>query len=101
MPKVQVHHTSAKSPNDSLTQIQTFFENDADMKKIDDKIRCQFDPKTLQGQVTGSQFKANIQIKPQGSGSEISVIVDLPLLLTPFKGKIEELLKKKLNKHLA
>jgi hypothetical protein len=101
MPKVQVDHRSTKNASDLLQLIQDFFYTDTDMRKIDSKIQCHFDPQKLSGRVTGSQFKAEIRVSPQSPGSLISVIVDLPLLLTPLKGKVEKILKEKLEKHLA
>ncbi len=101
MPKVQVDHQSSKPAAELLQRIRNFFETDPDMKKIDSQVQCHFDANQFSGRVTGSQFKAEIQIRPQSSGSLISVVVDLPLLLTPLKGKVEKILREKLEKHLA
>jgi hypothetical protein len=101
MPKITVDHRSSKSAPDALTTIQKFFETDADLRRLDPKMTCQFSESTLSGKVNSSQFKADIKVKSEGAGSQVSVVVDLPLLLTPFKGKVEETLKKKLSKYLS
>lgn len=101
MPKISVDHQSSKSAPEALATIQKFFETDPDLRRLDPKLSCQFSESTLSGKVNGSQFKADIKVKSEGLGSSVSVIVDLPLLLTPFKGKVEETLKKKLSKYLA
>jgi hypothetical protein len=101
MPKFTVDHPSTLPANDALAKIKTFFENDQDIRRIDPKIQCRFNESELKGDVTGSQFKAQVKVNPDGAGSKISVTIDLPLLLTPFKGKVEEMIKKKLGKNLA
>ena len=55
----------------------------------------------MTGKAKGNQFKADINITSSAQGSSIEVIVDLPLLLTPFKGKVQETIERKLSKHLA
>jgi hypothetical protein len=101
MPKVTVDHNTSLSSDAAFEKIKTFFETDADLKKIDDSIKVEFKPGSQNGKVTGKQFKADIIVKDGGKGSLVSVIVDLPFLLTPFKGKVQETIQKKLNKYLA
>ncbi len=101
MPKISIDHQSSISAQDAMSKIKTFFESDKDLQHIDPKISCQFDEKSMKGKVTGSQFKADVTVQSQGAGSQVTVVVDLPLLLTPFKGKVEETVKRKLSKYLA
>jgi hypothetical protein len=101
MPKISIDHPSSIPADQAMSTIKNFFENDKDLQRIDSKIKCQFSPGELKGKVLGSQFKADIEVKAAGKGSEIRVVVDLPLILTPFKGKVEETLRKKLSQHLA
>lgn len=101
MPKISVDHKSTKSAPEALGILKNFFETDQDLRRLDPKLSCDFSESTLSGKVNGSQFKANIAVKADGHGSQVSVVIDLPLLLSPFKGKVEETLKKKLSKFLA
>lgn len=101
MPKITVDHNSSLQTPDATAKIRDFFENDADLKKLDPKIKFQYDEKTGKGRVEGSQFKADLQLQPKDGGTLVKVVVDLPFLLTPFKGKVEETLHKKLKKYLA
>ena len=84
-----------------LAKIKNFFETDHDLKKMDNNIKCQFNDGQMKGFVTGSQFKAEVSVGQNPNGSQIEVVIDLPLLLTPFKGKVEEMIQRKLKKHLA
>lgn len=101
MPKVNIEHTCALDDKACFAKIKSFFEQDQDLKKLDPKISVQFDPNSGAGKVKGSQFKADILVTQVSSGSKVSVIVDLPLLLSPFKGKVQEMIEKKLAKHLG
>lgn len=101
MPKINVEHESSLGLADATVKIRDFFEKDADLKKIDPKIEFDWDEKTKKANVKGSQFKATVALSDKTNGTLISVVVDLPLLLTPFRGKVEETLHKKLKKYLA
>ncbi|GIL17695.1 MAG: hypothetical protein BroJett040_14460 [Oligoflexia bacterium] len=101
MPKVEVKHKSTVGPQDAMGKIKTFFETDQDLRRLDPKIECNFPNGSTSGKVKGSQFKADIVVTQDGTGSAISVVIDLPLLLAPFKGKVEESIKKKLGRYLA
>ena len=74
---------------------------DEDLRRFDSKMQCQFNDGSMNGSIKGSQFKADVAVLAQGTGSKIEIVVDLPMLLTPFKGKVQETLQKKLSKYLA
>ncbi len=104
MPKINIEHKSTLAPSDALAKIKIFFETDEGLKKFDANMKCQFDDKTLKGKVTGKQFKADVSVASQGvgsAGSQVQVVIDLPLLLSPFKGKVQETIERKLSKYLA
>jgi len=101
MPKITVNHNSTLQTPDATAKIREFFETDADLKKLDPNIKVNFDEKTGKGKIDGSQFKAELAVESAGTGSLVKVMIDLPFLLTPFKGKVEETLQKKLKKYLA
>jgi hypothetical protein len=101
MPKIQVAHNSSLPPTDAFEKIKEFFATDSTLQKLDSNVKAQYDDKTRKGAIKGSQFKADVSVEASGAGSKISVVIDLPLLLTPFKGKVEETLHKKLQKYLA
>lgn len=101
MPKFTIDHDSAQNPEEVFVKIKEFLEKDQDIRRFDPKLQCSFDPQNKSASLKGSQFKADLQIISQNAGSKVTVLVDLPLLLTPFKGKIQDTLKHKLNKYLG
>ena len=101
MPKVTVTHICKSGPKETFQRTKIFFESDEGLRRLDPNIKFEFDEARLTGKAKGNQFKADINITSSAQGSSIEVIVDLPLLLTPFKGKVQETIERKLSKHLA
>ncbi len=101
MPKVSVSHKTAITSEEAFTKIKAFFENDTDLRKIDKNIKVTFTDASKTGKATASQFTAQFDVKEATGGSTVNVTIDLPFLLTPFKGKVQETLEKKLKKYLA
>ena len=102
MPKFTIDHQSSKNPQEAYAQIKEFVMNDQDIRRFDPKIQCSFDDGKMCAKMNGSQFKADLEVgSAAGAGSKILVTVDLPLMLTPFKGKVQETLQKKLTKYLG
>jgi hypothetical protein len=101
MPKFTVEANSNHDTQATFQKIKTFLESDQDLRKLDSKLSCSFNDSDLSCNATGSQFKAQMKVLPAGSNSKVEVLVDLPLMLTPFKGKVQEILSKKLSKVLA
>ncbi len=101
MPKVTIDHKTDLNASDAFTKIKKFFETDMDIRRFDPSVQCQFVDSKMTGTANGSQFKAQIAVSSAGTGSNISVVVDLPLLLTPFKNKVQEMIQSKLGKYLA
>jgi hypothetical protein len=101
MPRISIQHQTTKAIADAFSQIRSFFESDSDIKKLDPKMQITLNDAKLSGQAKGSQFTAEFSVKDGNGGAIIDVQVDLPFMLTPFKGKIQETIEKKLKKYLA
>jgi hypothetical protein len=101
MPKFTIEHQSNHKPDEAYGKIKEFLSNDQDIRRFDSKLECKFDDSQRSGQLKGSQFKADLRVQDADAGSKVSVTVDLPLMLTPFKGKVQETLQKKLAKYLS
>lgn len=101
MPKFNVEHKSSTSPNDAYQKLKSALSTNGDFQKIDPNIEYKFNDSQLTCDIIGKQFKANLKISENGPGSHVVVIVDLPLLLAPFKGKVQETLQSKIAKILG
>jgi hypothetical protein len=101
MPKFTIEHTSSHSAKEAYEKIKTFLDRDEDIQRFDAKLKSNFDDGSMTGSIKGSQFKADVAVLTEGKGSKVQIAVDLPMLLTPFKGKVQETLQKKLAKYLA
>ncbi|NUM89160.1 MAG: polyhydroxyalkanoic acid system family protein, partial [Bdellovibrionales bacterium] len=49
-------------------------------------------------EIEGGNFKGSIRVTEGKDRCTVEIVVDLPLLLTPFKGKVEEELEKHLSR---
>lgn len=101
MPKFKVETPSSLNPNETFSKIKTYLETTDDLKKIDPNIICSFEDSKRKGLAKGKQFKADISVIEGASDCLVSVEIEIPLLLSPFKGQIQESLQKKLKKALA
>ncbi|MEK6774356.1 MAG: polyhydroxyalkanoic acid system family protein [Bdellovibrionota bacterium] len=100
MPKFTIDHKTSHAAPEAYKKMKEVLGS-GEMNKFDSKIQCEFNDSQHLCQVKGSQFKADLQVKALEQGSQVSITVDLPFLLTPFKGKVQEGLVKMLNKHLS
>lgn len=76
-------------------------KEDQNLKKLDKNIEFIGPDASGLLKVKGSQFKADVQLSGDNQSSEIAFVIEVPFLLLPFKNKIEDSVKKTLDKHLA
>lgn len=101
MPSIKIEKQSKLGADDSFKRISSMMSNDRDLKKLDSKYKCEFNEKDRSGTADGSMFKAKINVKEAGDGSNIQITVDLPLTLALMKGMVQKTLEKKLEEALA
>ncbi len=101
MPKLDIEKIVMQPPDEAFKKIQNFLETEKDLRKMAPDLQCTFVPEKMTGEAKGKQFKAHLKVEPQASGAKVSIVVDLPFLLTPLKGTIEGSLKKKLDRLFA
>jgi hypothetical protein len=101
MPKFTIDHNSNHNAEEAYKKVKEFLSNDDELRRFDPKMKVQFDDGSRTCNLFGGQFKADMCIATNGNGSKVSVTVDLPLMLSPFKGKVQETLQKKLTKYLG
>ena len=101
MPKFSVQHQTKLAKEETYSKIKSFFGNESELGKLAPGAKAQFNDSQSSCQLSGTGFKANVEIKDAPQGCQIVVNVDLGMLLTPLKSKVEETLKKKLAQHLG
>ncbi len=101
MPKVKVESKSELSQKEAFVRIKALLENDADLQKMDSSCKFTFDDAGQTGKGKGSKFSAEMKVSAAGTGSNVMIEIDLPLMLTPIKGMVQSTLEKKLQKALA
>lgn len=101
MPKFTIDYSSKKNPEEAYKAMKDLISGRDELQKFDSKATMDFNDGQKTCQIKGSQFSAEMNVHPASEGSRISVDVDLSFLLTPFKGKVEEMLTKMLAKHVG
>lgn len=101
MPTVKINKTSNLSPQDCFTKVTDLLTNDKELQKLDPGYETNFDSGNLTGTAKGKQFKANMNIKPEGDGSALELVVDLPFHLGLVKGLVQKTLEKKVDSLLG
>lgn len=101
MPKVNIDVNSKYNAQDTFQKIKGLFGDDSEVKKFDSSLTCDFDEANHTCNAKGSKFSATLQVKPSSNSSTVSVVVDLPMLLSPFKGQVKSTVEKRLNSLLS
>ncbi|MCB0342724.1 MAG: hypothetical protein H6626_14300 [Pseudobdellovibrionaceae bacterium] len=101
MPKVKVQCQSKCNADEAFKRVAHVLENDPDLRKLDPGYASQFNSSTLSGTASGKMFKADMSVQANGEGSNVEIIVDLPMKLALVKGMVEKTLRKKLDQVLG
>lgn len=101
MPKFTIDHSTPLEIQEAFIKIKEFLGHEEGIRRFDPKVQCQFNDANQSCLIKGSQFNAELKVLTENTGSKVSVTVDLPLMLTPFKGKVQETLTKQLKKYLG
>ena len=100
MPKIVIEKQTSLNAADAYQKIKSMLADDRDLKKFDAGYQCQFDDSGMTGTAKGKQFTANMKIEAH-SPTKVELTIELPLVLTPFKGMVENMLRTKLDRILA
>jgi hypothetical protein len=96
MPQVKVKQEIAGDKAKVYKAVKKYLEGKDTLQKLGGSI--DWDDKAHSALIEGSNFKGDIGVSEKGGKSTVEITIALPLLLTPFKGKVEEELKKHLGR---
>lgn len=86
----------------AYSKVKKMLSGENDFKKFDPKVSCSFEDSNKAVNITGSQFTAALQIKDNDEKScSVAIEVELPLALSFFKGKIQEVIEKNIKNILT
>lgn len=101
MPKVNIDVNSKYNATETFEKLRGLFNEGSEIQKFDPSISCDFDDAAKSCRAKGSKFKADVKVNETGDTSAVSVVVDLPMLLGPFKGQVKSKVEQKLKALLA
>lgn len=96
MPKVQVKREISGEKKKVFTAVKAYLEGRGTLKKLGASM--DWNDKSCSAEIEASNFSGNISVTERSGKSLVEICIDLPLLLTPFRGKVEEELKKHLGR---
>lgn len=96
MPKILVKREISGEKKKVFTAVKSYLEGRDTLKKLGASMS--WDDKACCGEIEASNFSGNLSVTEGKGSSLVQISIDLPLLLSPFKGKVEEELKKHLSR---
>jgi hypothetical protein len=96
MPQVKVKQEIAGDKKKVFSAVKKYLDGRDTLTKLGATI--DWDEKSCTGDIEASNFSGKLTVAEAKGKSMVEISVDLPLLLTPFKGKVEEELKKHLSR---
>lgn len=101
MAKFTIEHQNQYNADEAFEKVKKFLTEDQTLRKFDPQLKVEVQETQKICLIQSSKFKAQVEIASLQSHSKVMILVDLPLLLTPFKSQITETLKRKLEKYLS
>lgn len=101
MPKVKVESKTGLAQADAYTRVKNLLETDKDLRKMDPSCKFNFNEASHSGTAKGSMFSAELKVAVAGAGSNVTIEIDLPIMLMAVKGMVQSTLEKKLTAALA
>lgn len=103
MPKFTIEHATQRPLEDTFKNVKKFLQDDQELRKFDSDLKVEFQDDKMQCSIRSSKFKSDIHVIQDSTekASKVTITVDLPLILSPFKSQISETLKRKLIKYLS
>ncbi|MGZ3693906.1 MAG: polyhydroxyalkanoic acid system family protein [Bdellovibrionota bacterium] len=96
MPQVKVKQVIAGEKKKVFAAVKSYLQGRDTLSKLGAEI--EWDDKACTGEISGGSFEGGLAVTEKAGKSEVEITVQLPLLMTPFKGKVEEELKKHLGR---
>ena len=101
MPKININHQSPFSAQKTFKKVKELLSKKEGLGPIGSNIQCNFDEEQRTGELTGQQFKAKINVVESGESSQVLIVIDIPLVMMAFKGKVKTTIEEKLNQFLS
>ncbi len=101
MPKAKIKVSSDHDAPETYVRLKKLFKTSPEIRELDPDMTVKFDDARLRGAAQGRHFRAEMSVKESEPHSTVRVVLELPLLLGPFLGRIEKKIKKKLEATLG
>lgn len=96
MAKVVVEQSIAGEQKKVYQAVQNYLAGRDTLNKLGLEIEWQ--DKVCRGVVGGGSFSGELSVTPKGKDSLVKIEIELPFLMSAFKGKVKEELEKHLSR---
>ncbi len=96
MPQVKVEHEIKGKRQDVYKAVKTYLDGRDTLGKLGAEMV--WNDKACSGKIEAGNFSGALEIKEDGSNSKVAITIELPMMLSLFKGKVSEELKKHLSR---
>jgi hypothetical protein len=101
MAKLSVKVKSNHTPQDTFSKLADLLDNVEEIKSFDPTFAVSLDQANLKATAKGKKLKGDFTVFDEGDTSSVEVNLDIPMALFPFKGKIQSVLERKVEKALS
>lgn len=101
MPKVKIQKTLPVQAQKLFAAVQDILTNDKELKALEPNLELcnqKVCDESIAAKISGSRIEGNFVITPKGDESLIEIKLNLPLMLSPFKGLVQKKIEEKLKK---
>lgn len=96
MPKVEVEQEVKGSTEKVYAAVKQYMQGRDTLTKLGAEI--EWKDKANTAMISGSNFAGEILVEGDGKKALVTISIDLPFLLSPFKGKVKDELEKHLSR---
>ncbi len=96
MPQVKVSHEIKGKKQAVYAAVKEYLEGRETLDKLGAKMV--WNDKACEAKIEAGNFSGGLEVDEKGGTTNVTISIDLPLLLSPFKGKVQEELKKHLSR---
>lgn len=96
MPQVKVSHEIKGKRKEVYEAVKIYLDGKETLDKLGAKMV--WNDKACEGTIEAGNFSGSLEVCEKSGQTNITIAIDLPLLLSPFKGKVADELKKHLSR---
>lgn len=96
MPQVKIEKDFSISADQVLKQVEALLKNSKDLQVVEPHLDVKIDSENHTLVAQGKKISGNVKVQNTENGSHLSLQIELPWSLAPFKGMVQSKLEAKI-----